>query len=165
MSAPDLIILLILLGFALSGVRRGMIWEICTSVGLILGFWLTYRFRQDFIQLIVRYTDSGWERQWVVGLAFLAAFLLVYLGFAAIGHTLHNRIEKTAFRWPDRVLGVLAGIAKGILLIAMLVIATDMLDREGRVRDFIGQSKLVRWGRHLTYSVTHWEPSERRGWV
>jgi membrane protein required for colicin V production len=165
MNAPDLIILFILLGFALSGVRRGLVWETFTAIGLVLGFWLTFTFRQDFMRLIARYTDGGWERQWVVGLCFLAAFLLVYLGFAAIGHKLHDKIDKTTFKWPDRVLGVIAGIAKGILLIAMIVIASDMLDRDGRVRDFIDQSRLIRWGRHIAHDVTHWEPRDRQGWV
>jgi uncharacterized membrane protein required for colicin V production len=78
---------------------------------------------------------------------------------------IHKRIEKTSFKWPDRVLGVLAGIAKGVVLLAMLIMVTDLLDRDGSIREFLDQSKLIRWGRHLTYSITHWEPGGRNEWV
>lgn len=165
MSFPDLIILLLLLGFALSGVRRGMLWEIFTVIGLFLGFWLTFFLRGDIIDLVSRFVGPGWGRQWAVGIAFLATFLIVYLGFTAIGHAIHGKIEKTAFKWPDRVLGVIAGILKGAVLVGMLVAATDYLDRDGVVRAFTDQSKLIRWGRYLTHAITHWEPNGRSEWV
>jgi len=165
MSFPDLIILLLLFGFALSGVRRGMVWEVLTAAGLFLGFWVTFFYRAELVDLVARFSDPGWERQWAAGLIFLASFLIVYLGFAAVGGLLHRKIEQTAFKWPDRVLGVVAGVLKGAVLLAMLVFATDMLDRDGSIRQFLDQSKLIRWGRHITHSISHWEPTGRGEWV
>ncbi len=165
MSLPDILILIVVLLFAFSGVRRGMMWELFTAIGLALGFLLVYAFRSDFQNLVVRFTPEGWPRQWVSVLVFLAAFLVVYLGFAAIGGKIHNKLEKTAFKWPDRVLGVLAGIAKGIVLIGLLVIATEWFDQGGHVKHFLNQSKLIRWGKTALYNMTHWESEEKREWI
>jgi hypothetical protein len=52
-----------------------------------------------------------------------------------------------------------------VVLLAMLIMVTDLLDRDGSIREFLDQSKLIRWGRHLTYSITHWEPGGRNEWV
>ncbi len=165
MPVIDIIILVILLLFALAGVRRGLLWELFTAIGLVLGFLLVYTFRADLQDLVIRLTDARWQREWLSVILFLAAFLTVYLGFAAIGRAIHNRLEKTPFKWPDRVLGVVAGIAKGVVLIALLVIAADWFDREGHVRTLLDKSKLVRWGKVAVYNMTHWESDEKKDLV
>lgn len=165
MSLADLLIIVVLILFAVSGIRRGAAWELMTALGLGLGFALTYYFRQEIMDLVVDFTDPGWERQWGGGILFLVFFLVVYLGFTAIGHKLHHKLENTSFKWPDRVLGILAGILKGVLLIALLVMATEWLDAEGQMRRFLWKSKLIRWGKQSFYSATHWESPSTRKWV
>ena len=165
MSLADFIIIALLVLFAISGLRRGATWEMLTAIGLGLGFALTYYYRQEIMALVVDLTDPGWEGQGGGGIIFLVFFLIVYLGFTAIGHRLHDKIEQTSFKWPDKILGVLAGMLKGALLIALLVMATEWLDTEGQMKQFIWKSKLVRWGKHTFHSVTHWESPSQKQWV
>jgi membrane protein required for colicin V production len=165
MSLADFLIIILLLLFAVSGIRRGAVWEILTALGLGLGFLLTYIYRQEIMDLVVDLTDPGWERQWGGGIIFLIFFLVVYLAFTTLGHRLHDKIENTPFKWPDKVLGVLAGILKGMLLIALLVMATEWLDMEGQMKHFLYKSKLIRWGKRTVYSATHWESPSQRKWV
>jgi membrane protein required for colicin V production len=165
MTSADIIIMLLLIIFALGGLRRGFVWELLTAGGLVLGFALTYYYRADLLDLVMRLSPAGWSRQWGAALAFLVFFLIIYLGFAAIGKFLRDRLHQTALKWPDRVLGVAAGAFKGAILIAILVAATGLLSPNNPVRRFVSRSQIVIWGRHQAYDLLHWEPVSKRPMV
>jgi uncharacterized membrane protein required for colicin V production len=165
MSAADIVIVLLLFGFALGGLRRGIVWELATTIGLVIGFVLVWSFRREILSIVVRLSPPGWPQQWVGGFAFLICFLVVYIGFAAIGHRLHEGLGKTFLKWPDHILGIAAGLLKGAVLIGVFVLVTDGLEGTGRIRAFIYQSEIVRWGRRAADRVIHWESPEKRKWV
>ena len=165
MTPADIIIILFLIFFAIGGLRRGFVWEVLTAGGLVLGFALTYYYRADLLDLVMRLSPAGWSRQWGAALAFLVFFLIIYLGFAAIGKFLRDRLHQTALKWPDRVLGVAAGALKGAILIAVLVAAIGFLSPNNPVRRFVSRSQIVHWGRHKAYDLLHWEPASQRPWV
>ena len=165
MSLPDIIILLILLTFAISGVRRGFVMEMLTTIGLALGFGLVYYFRTDIIDLVLRILPEGWQRQWGGALVFLFFFMVVYLGFAKLGKRLAEGLHKTPLKWPDRILGLIGGLVKGALLIALLVVAIEWLGSAVRVRNWLWQSEIIRWGKREAVNLLHWESTERRKWV
>lgn len=165
MSPADIIIILLLILFAIGGLRRGFVWELLTTSGLILGFALTYIYRADLLDLVMRLLPSGWSRQWGAALAFLVFFLIIYLGFAAIGKFLHDRLHQTPLKWVDRVLGVALGALKGAILIAILVAATELLSPNNQARRFVSRSQIVHWGKGTVHGFLHWEPVSKRKWV
>ena len=61
MSLADLLIIIIIVLFGVSGIRRGAAWELMTALGLGLGFALTYYYRQAIMDLVVDLTDPGWQ--------------------------------------------------------------------------------------------------------
>jgi membrane protein required for colicin V production len=165
MSIADIIILLLLALFAFGGLRRGFVWELLTVIGLVLGFVFTYYFRADLLDLTMRIAPPGWSRQWVAALAFLAFFLLIYLGFTAIGKYLRERLHKTPLKWPDRILGVTAGALKGAILIGLLIVALDWLSPQNQIRQIVNRSQIVRWGKQAVHGWIRWEPASKRKWV
>jgi uncharacterized membrane protein required for colicin V production len=165
MTLPDILVILVLLVFALAGIRRGLVWELSTTIGLILGFGLTYYFRRDIMDLVFRLTDPGWQRQWGGGLLFLTFFLIIYLGFSAIGHALHEIISKTPLKWVDHILGLAAGLIKGAVLIGLLVAATSWLEGGSRLKNFLYDSRLIQWGKQQTYDWIHSETPAQKKWV
>ena len=165
MSLPDLVVVALLLVFALSGIRHGVVWELFITLGLLLGFALTFIFHEALMDLVTHVSPLGWQRQWVGGLVFLAFFLIIYLGFAAIGHRLHEGISKTPFSWVDRILGIAAGALKGAVLIGMLVATFEWVGEGGRTRDFIWNSQIIQWGQHTVYNILHWESRSQKQWV
>jgi membrane protein required for colicin V production len=165
MSPADIIIIILLIIFAIGGLRRGFVWELLTISGLVLGFALTYYYRADLLDLVTRLLPTGWSRQWGAALAFLVFFLIIYLGFAAIGKYLHDRLHQTPLKWVDRVLGVALGALKGAILIAILVTAMDLLSPNNPVRQFASRSQIVRWGRQTVHDFLNWEPASKRQWV
>jgi uncharacterized membrane protein required for colicin V production len=165
MSIPDIVVLLILGIFALSGLRRGVVWELLTTIGLLLGFAATFYFRAELFDLVVRWSSPGWQRQWVGGLIFLAIFLLIYLGFAAIGKHIHEGLQKTAFKWPDHILGFAGGLFKGAVLIAMLVLVIEWFGADIKVYRLINDSTIIRWGKQQVHNLIRWESPEQQRWV
>ena len=165
MSPADIVIIVLLILFAIGGLRRGFVWELLTTSGLILGFALTYYYRADLLDLVARLSPSGWPRQWGAALAFLVFFLIIYLGFAAIGKFLHDRLHQTPLKWVDRVLGVALGAVKGAILIAILVAATELLSPNNQARRFVSRSQIVHWGKRELQGFLHWEPASKHKWV
>jgi uncharacterized membrane protein required for colicin V production len=165
MNLPDLSIIAILLIFAVAGIRHGVIWELLTTVGLLLGFALTYYFRNELMDFVWRVSYPGWQRQWIGGLVFLASFMVVYIGFASMGHRLHEAVKKTPFRWVDYGLGLAGGVLKGAVVIGILVLVVDWADGAGRLRNFLLDSQIIRWGRDRVNGMMYWEPASKRKMV
>lgn len=161
----DALIIFLLLGFAIAGLRRGMVMELLVTIGLGIALILTLIYRHSLFDLAERFTEPGWQQSWGTGLVFLLFFITIYLSFAYIGNKLHLAIEKTVFKWPDRIFGILAGALKGAVLIAMLVTVVQWADPSGNVRIFLSKSKLIRIGRTIGYDLTHWESPQQRKWI
>jgi uncharacterized membrane protein required for colicin V production len=161
----DILITFLLLGFALAGLRRGMVMEIFVTIGLALALLLTVAYRNSLQDLADRFTHPGWQQSWGTGLIFLLFFITIYLSFAYIGNRIHTYLDTTIFKWPDRILGILAGALKGAVLIAMLVVVIQWADQSGDVQAFMSKSKLIRLGKNIGYQVTHWEPAQRKEWI
>ena len=165
MNFPDVLVVIILLVFALSGIRRGVVWELVIVVGLLLGFALTYAFHTALRDLAMRVSRPGWSRQWVGCVVFLLSFMIVYLGFAAIGHHLHEGISKTSFSWVDRLLGIAGGALKGAVLLGMLVACLEWVGDNGSIHQFIVRSQLIQMGRQAVNEILHWETPSQKQWV
>ena len=165
MHILDILIIFLLLGFGIAGIRRGMIMELFVTFGLGLALLLTLLYRTSLQDVVDRFTAPGWQQTWGTGLIFLLFFITIYLSFAFIGNQLHKFIDKTPFKWPDRILGVAAGVLKGSVLIAMLVVVIQWADHTGDVRSFLAKSKLIRIGKVIGYDLTHWESASRQEWI
>ena len=161
----DILIIFLLLGFGLAGLRRGMVMELLVTIGLGLALLLTLVYRNSLHDLADHFTEPGWQQSWGTGLIFLLFFITIYLSFAYIGNMIHRAIDKTVFKWPDRILGLLAGALKGAVLIAMLVVVVQWADSSGNVKIFLSKSKLIRIGKTIGYELTHWESSQQRKWI
>ena len=165
MNLPDTLIVILLLLFALGGLRRGLVWELLTAIGLLAGCGLVYYYRGELVDLVMRLTEPGWQRHWGGSLLFLLVFLIVYLGFSVLGRHAHDAIVKTPLKWPDRILGLAGGLIKGAVLIGLAVVMMDWMEGTVRVRHFLWESEIIRWGKRTVYDITHWESREKRRWV
>ena len=165
MNLPDILIAILLLLFALGGLRRGLVWELATAIGLLAGSALVYYYRAELVDLVLRLTQPGWQRHWGGSLLFLLVFLIVYLGFSVLGRHAHDGLAKTPFKWADRILGLAGGALKGAILIGLAVAMMDWMEGTVRVRHFLWDSEIIRWGKRTVYDVTHWESKQKRRWV
>ncbi|WP_426320260.1 MarP family serine protease [Microbacterium sp. E-13] len=116
MIAVDLIVVLLLVGACVAGVRRGFFASVGTLVGVAAGafaaFWLT--------PLVSAWVPSPvWRGPAVI----LTAFGLVFAGAAlgaAIGSALRSGADRLKLRGVERFLGGIASVLAAILALALV---------------------------------------------
>ena len=148
MNALDWIFIVI---FALLGIRcmvKGFLAELLSVaaifVGLLAGIFLYKTTGQLFI---------GWGLPakpeilpLIVG--FIAVFFIVFLIIKLIARLLEEGIEAAQLGGVDRVLGLVLGLAEGLILVSFLVIAMSMLEKTLSIASFtkfLNGSAIVRF--------------------
>lgn len=147
MNLYDIIIIAIVLLFGVAGARRGLVWEIFTMAGIVIGLWMPYAFRFQIVEFVARYIGPGHLRIVATIAAFVFLFVAVYIVSSYIGYFLRKILRKAFLGWADRLLGVLAGLVKGILLVGVLVAVLLASPWHGQGQILVGKSKLLKWGK------------------
>ena len=113
----DTALLIILLFFGIKGLIRGLVQEVAGLLGVGAGIVLARTFSGKLAPLLTQYGISdSFAPMLSLALLFLAGILIV--GFLA--HILHNLLESAFVGGIDRFLGLLAGLAKGLLFAGII---------------------------------------------
>lgn len=115
----DLLIVVVLLGFAIRGLRRGFLRELLSLVGMFLGLWIA----------LLKFGSLG---EWLQNrfplteplpfhLAFLAIFLSVASLAGIVGYLLHRAAKKLLLGWLDAIVGLGFGSIKGVMILTVLL--------------------------------------------
>jgi membrane protein required for colicin V production len=119
MNAVDIAILVILAAFLLKGLVRGLLKEVCSTVGLLAGGFLAFYYHLPLAKWLME--NTGLRDQWAVGAAFLILFLGTVLLFAALGLLLTRFLPLLFLGGFNRVVGGFFGLLQGILLLALIL--------------------------------------------
>ena len=134
----DIIIILILVVFFISGMKRGLIRQVLDIVGIIVAFIGAF----FLAHYVAEYLEYSIELTYNISLvvAAVAVFIGILLLFHALGLIFKKVAEITLFGSADRVGGGLFGAFKGVLLISLLLVIAlniplpDKVHRELRTR-------------------------------
>ena len=108
----DTALIVILLFFAVKGLIRGLVQEVAGLLGVAAGILLARTFSSQLAPILSGYgVSSGFAPMLAMALLFLAGIFLVGL----LAHILHNMLESAFAGGIDRFLGLLAGLAKGLI--------------------------------------------------
>ena len=162
MALIDIIVLVIICLFGLAGAKRGFVWEIFTIVGIVAGLWIPYVFSRQIGDFVAEYTSSGLLRIIITFFVFLFIFAAIYVLSSYMGYSLRKVFEKTFLNWIDRVLGAFVGLAKGGLLVAMILVALFFSPWQDQGESFMRKSKVLTWGKKQVEKVLTREPMELR---
>lgn len=120
MNALDIIICIIISYCFVRGIFRGIVREFASIIGIFLGLFTAYAY-YDFLAGKLACVIISAEYRNVA--AFLLIFCAVMLFMGLLG-TLIRRMLKAAFiGWLDRLAGSLFGIAKGLLIASVILVA------------------------------------------
>ena len=118
-TAFDILVLLIFLGFVVRGVWIGFIRQISSLVAMIGGFVLAGYFDNEFYHLILPFIDNSQT-------AFILTYLLLFAAFfffiKLVGLGLKKVMDVTLTVWFDRTIGGIFGFIKGVFLTTLLFI-------------------------------------------
>lgn len=129
MSIIDLIVGLLILWAVISGWRQGIVLQLCSVAGIVLGIWLGVHFGSDVGELL------HLDEEFVAAGGFLTIFVVVLLAVALLGRLLRKVFHFAGFGIPDRILGMLASVAKTLLVLCLLFSAFDSINKDESLVD------------------------------
>ncbi|CAK0758300.1 membrane protein required for colicin V production [Gammaproteobacteria bacterium] len=102
----------------LIGLYRGLVREILSIVALGASFWVAFVFNDDVAAMLQNYITLPSMRQVA---AFAVLFFVMLLAMALLNYILVTVISLTDMSGTDRLLGMLFGVARGVVMIVVLV--------------------------------------------
>ncbi|GAB4170863.1 MAG: CvpA family protein [Geothermobacteraceae bacterium] len=124
MNLVDIFILAVLVLFVIKGAVRGLLKEVCSLLGLVLGGFLAFRYQGPLAEVLME--GLGWPTQVCVVIAFLLLFFSCVALFAAVGFLLSRFVKVLFLGGLNRVSGALFGLLQGVLLLAIVMFAISL---------------------------------------
>lgn len=126
MNYIDIVILLLLLYGAFRGFSKGLIIEMATLAGLVLGVFVAIRysayteeFLHDFFNITSRYLSY---------IALALTFILVVICVYLLGKILTRLMEMIALGFLNKLLGLVLGMLKYFVIVCVLLLMVDTLN-------------------------------------
>ncbi len=119
MNYLDVIIIIPLLWGAWKGFQRGLIFEIAMIFGLVLGFYIGFKFLHFFEQIVSKFiSGSGTFLPYVT---FFLVFALVIVLMIVLAKLLEGILKITALNAFNKIAGAVFGILKFALVISFML--------------------------------------------
>ncbi len=115
----DYAIIAIVVVSAAISVLRGFLREAISLLGWVLAFWLALTFADDVSGLFASYVSQPSMRH---ALAFFTIVVATLVITAIVMYLVRLIVDKTEITGTDRALGIVFGIARGIVIVAILVL-------------------------------------------
>jgi len=125
MTIFDYIVLIIIGLSVILSVMRGMIREVLAIVGLVAAFYVGVTYTNQVLPMMPVDIPSDALR---VLAAFLVLFLATLLLATLLGIALSAIFKKAGLGWLNRFLGALFGVARGLLIVCVIVFLAGLTD-------------------------------------
>ena len=125
----DIIVLIIVIISAIEGGIQGLVYEVCSLIGLVAGFFLALEFFDTAAAYLGFIPLPGWVLK---AISFFLILVAVNVIFRFLGKSLRIVLRKVFMGWLDRFAGVIFGLLRGTF-IALLIIMILLLTPIGSV--------------------------------
>lgn len=119
----DYAILTIVFLSSIISIMRGFVREAMSLAGLIAAFWLAFTFHQYLASMFANYIEAP-SLQLIA--AFAVLFVVTLVLTAIVNNIVSKLVKKSGLTGTDRMLGVLFGIARGGVIVAILVLMAGL---------------------------------------
>ena len=130
MAWLDIAIVAIILLSAIISLARGFVREAFSLAIWVLAFWVSWSFFRDLEVPLRDWIGSPTAR---LGIAFALLMVATLIVGGLVNYLIIQLVERTGMTGTDRLIGSVFGFARGILLVAVLVLLAGLtpLPREG----------------------------------
>lgn len=128
MNYLDIFIAIPLIWGLYKGLSRGIIKELASLLGLVVGIYGALRFSDQFHLLIQENTSI--DESFIPIIAFAITFLIIILMVRVLGLILDKIIKMVALGLISRVLGGVFGVLKMALIISALLLIVNSIDQQ-----------------------------------
>jgi len=134
----DIIALVIILVSAVFAAARGFVHEVL-FIGAIIGAILVTLYGYEHVlPFAEQLTDIVILQKFGTG---LVLFLVSLVGFWLFSHSISKHVKDSALGPLDRALGFLFGIARGVIILCIVYVATTFIIEEKNMPDVATQSR------------------------
>jgi membrane protein required for colicin V production len=119
MNGLDLAILLILCLFLVKGLWKGLIRQLCSLAGIVLGIFLSWSFSDILGPELARL--SGWSPRVSVVVVGAMLFFAGVLAFFILGFYLGKLAKQPVLAVLNRFSGALFGVIEGVVILAVVI--------------------------------------------
>jgi membrane protein required for colicin V production len=140
MNTLDYIIIGFLLFLLIRGIFRGLIREISSLAGAILGIWLGNVYQPWLTGILKQYLPLP---QYIPLLSFVLLFIAIIIVCNLLGWSLKLLFKNAFMGWADMTLGAVLAVLKGILITSLVILLLTFYLPEKTT--FIANSKLAPW--------------------
>lgn len=151
----DIAILTIILVSALISLVRGFVREAFSLAIWVLAFWVSWSFFRDLEVPLQAWIDSPTVR---LGIAFAALMIATLVVGGLVNYLIIQLVERTGMSGTDRLIGMIFGAARGVLLVAVLVLLAGLTPMPGE--DWWLASELVSYFQELAFWLRGLLPPE-----
>jgi membrane protein required for colicin V production len=123
-SWVDIVIISIIGLSALISLFRGFVRETLSLISWILAFWVALTFAHPAAQMFLQKYIKSPTLQ--LAAAFGGLFLITLIICAVLNYFISTLVDKTGLSGTDRLLGVIFGLARGIVLVAALLLGAQL---------------------------------------
>ncbi len=152
MSFVDVILIVIIGGFAIAGYRAGFIHTLGSLVGTVLGVYFASRYYETFAALIMKWT--GWEDNFSRILTFIVAFFiinrLIGLLFWFLDRTFGLVTRLPFIHSIDSMLGLVFGLLEGMIVIGISVYFINKFPVKADFMKSVAQSNVALYCVHFS---------------
>ena len=123
MSWVDLVILGVIVLSSLISLIRGFVKESISLVTWVVAIVIAYRYFMPFSELLEPFVNSLTMRKWIGGGILFVATLIVG---AIVNFIVSQLVSKTGLSGTDKTLGVVFGLARGVLIVSLMVLLASL---------------------------------------
>jgi len=121
MFIADIVIVLLLIITAFHGFSKGFVMQLAGLIALVAGILAAYFFWNASYLMIQQWME--WNHHVLKAIAVIGTMLLVTIVILLLGKLLSKVIHLTPFGILDRLLGVIFGIGRMVLLLSFVIFA------------------------------------------
>lgn len=129
MNVLDIILIIILVVAAVSGMRKGIITQACGIAGILLGIFLAFKFSSA----LAGWLNVGEDFSWL--LSFIIIILAVALVLYWVGRLVRKLVHGIGLGIVDRIGGLLLGVVKWGLILSLLLGVWVNFSQKAREQD------------------------------
>jgi membrane protein required for colicin V production len=141
LTGADVFLILVLLGSTIIGLLRGLVREAVSLLFWIVAIWAAWKLGPGVEPHLGGLLADPNVAPWVGRLVIL---VLVLLAGWVIGMLLSYFTRSLGLGWIDRLLGLLFGLLRGLVLMGLIIIGGELLNLNHE--EWWGRSKLVPFG-------------------
>ena len=160
MNYLDIIIAIILILFAIEGLRNGIIKETFSLVAFLGGIYGAFKLSNYVGKWLGEIINVSQE--WMSVISFIIVFIALALLINWIGNLLSDLFDSLNLGFIDKIGGLVFGVAKGFLLIGVLILLLDFFGIKDVLKEETREgSKLYK----TSEQVASWICDNKDGWL